>query len=78
MNISGWMLWTLGALVGTHSLVRAQSAQAADHTAQASQVEEIYVARSVRESRVSPTEFCAQERLVLTPISSRINTRSVR
>jgi len=62
VNISGWMLWTLGALVGTHSLVRAQSAQAADHTAQASQVEEIYVARSVRESRVSPTEFCAQAR----------------
>jgi hypothetical protein len=51
------MLWVLGALLGTESLLRAQNIQASQ-PAVATEVEEIYIARSVRESRNPPTEFC--------------------
>lgn len=60
VNAFGCMLWALGVLPGTQSLARAQNTQKAGRTAQAAQVEEIYIARSVRESRVAPTEYCAQ------------------
>lgn len=56
----GCMLWALVALLGTQSLARAQNIQKAGQTGQPAQVEEIYIARSVRESRVAPTEYCAQ------------------
>ena len=60
VNAFGCMLWALGALLGTQSMARAQNTQKAGRTAQPAQVEEIYIARSVRESRVAPTEYCAQ------------------
>jgi hypothetical protein len=58
---SGCMLWVLGALLGTQSPLRAQNIQASQ-PAVATEVEEIYIARSVRESRIPPTEFCAKAR----------------
>jgi hypothetical protein len=60
VNAFGCMLWALVALLGTQSLARAQNTQKAGQTGQPAQVEEIYIARSVRESRVAPTEYCAQ------------------
>ncbi len=58
----GCMVWAFGFLVGTQSSGRAQQAQRAPQPAQRNQVEEIYIVRSVRESRVEPTEFCIQAR----------------
>lgn len=58
----GCMLCALGSLVGTQSLARAQQSQKTEQAAQPSQVEEIYIARSVRESRVAPTEYCTEAR----------------
>ena len=58
----GCMVGVLGFLAGTPSLGGAQQAQRASQAAQSDQVEEIYIARSVRESRVMPTEFCVQAR----------------
>ncbi len=49
------------ALLGTASPVRAQIAQATEPSV-ATDVEEIYVVRSVRESGMPPTEFCAKAR----------------
>jgi hypothetical protein len=61
VNAFGCMLWTLGALLGTPSLARAQDTQqGARRTGQTAQVEEIYIARFVLESRFVPTDFCAQ------------------
>jgi hypothetical protein len=60
VNAFGCMLWALGALLGTQSLARAQNTQKTGRPAQATQVEEIYIARSVRESRVAPTEYCSR------------------
>jgi hypothetical protein len=51
VNAFGCMLGALGVLLGTQSLTRAQSTQKTGRTAQVTQVEEIYIARSVRESR---------------------------
>jgi hypothetical protein len=48
VNAFGYMPLAVGALLGAHSLVRAQSSQETDETAQTTQVEEIYVVRSVR------------------------------
>lgn len=50
-----FIIWALGALLGTQSLAQAQNTQK-DRPA----AEEIYVVRSVRESRIAPTDFCAQ------------------
>jgi hypothetical protein len=47
-----------GALWGSQSPVRAQNTQESE-ARRAGEVEEIYIARSVRESRATPTEFCA-------------------
>jgi hypothetical protein len=60
VNAFGCMLWALGALLGTQSLARAQNNQTVRRAPQLAQVEEIYIARSVRESRVAATEYCAQ------------------
>jgi hypothetical protein len=57
----GCTLWILGALPGNQSPLRAQNAEGTRLPA-ATQVEEIYIARSVPESRTAPTAFCAQER----------------
>ena len=55
----GCLLWAL-AVLGTQSLACAQQSQKTEHAAQPAQVEEIYIARSVRESRVAATEYCAE------------------
>jgi len=60
-NAFACMLWALGALLGTQSLASAQNAKEARRT-QPAEVEEIYIARSIFESSVAPTEFCAQAR----------------
>ena len=60
INAFGCMLWALGVLLGTQSLARAQTTQKTGRTAQATQVEEIYIARSVRESRIAPAEYCSR------------------
>ena len=53
------MLRAASALLGTHALLSAQRTEKPDGTAKTTELEEIYVARSVRESRVAPTVFCA-------------------
>ena len=60
VNALGCMLWALGAVLGTQSLASAQNAQEVRRTAHKAEVEEIYIARSVRESRIAATEFCGQ------------------
>jgi hypothetical protein len=46
--------------------------------AQSSQSEEIYVVRSVRESRATPTEFCARERTGFSPaVEDQYSFRSI-
>jgi hypothetical protein len=48
------------ALLGTKAPALAQNSEPSGQPAQASQVEEIYIARSVRLSQVEPTNFCAE------------------
>jgi hypothetical protein len=60
MNAAGCVLSALGCLLGTASFVLAQQSQKTAQATQPDQVEEIYIVRSVRESRVAPTEFCAK------------------
>ena len=55
------IVWFLGGLLGIQSLACAQDVPDTRPPA-ATEVEEIYIARSVRESRVAPTEFCAEAR----------------
>jgi hypothetical protein len=55
VSIARCSLWLLGALLASATPARAQ-------------VEEIYIARSVRDSRVDPTDFCALARTGFTPI----------
>src|SRR5918993_2980992 len=55
VRIARCSLWLLGSLLASPTPVRAQ-------------VEEIYIARSVRESRVDPTDFCALARTGFTSI----------
>jgi hypothetical protein len=50
------------AMLDTRAPAVAQNAEPGAQTAQASQVEEIYIARSVRLSSVTPTDFCAEVR----------------
>ena len=66
------------AVLGSGSSVRAQNTQATQ-PALASDVEEIYVARSLRESTTSPTEFCAKARTgIADPTSeSQFTFRSI-
>ena len=58
LKILGCLLWAL-AVLGTQSLACAQQSRKTGLAAQPAQVEEIYIARSVRESRVAATEHCA-------------------
>ena len=60
VNAFGCVVWALGTLMGIESLVRAQSTQNTDRTTTITEAEEIYVARSVREFRIAPTEFCSK------------------
>lgn len=62
LRVLGCMLCGLSALLETQSLARAQQSQKNESAEQPAQVEEIYIARSVRESRVVPTEYCAEAR----------------
>jgi hypothetical protein len=62
VNAFGCMLCALGGVVGTQSQACAQQSHKTGPAAQPDQVEEIYIARSVRESRVAPTEYCAEAR----------------
>ena len=65
LNMFGFMLWVL---LGTPSPARAQNTQREPQRKEGPfQVEEIYIARSVRESRVAPTEFCAQAKISFKP-----------
>jgi hypothetical protein len=54
-------LWVSGALPGNRSPLCAQNAREA-RLAAPTQLEEIYIARSVPETRTVATTFCAQER----------------
>ena len=62
LKVLGCMLCALSALMETQSLARAQQSQKNGRAEQPAQVEEIYIARSVRETRVVPTEYCAEAR----------------
>jgi hypothetical protein len=62
INLLRCTVWTLGALLGTHSPIGAQIPTRGNRPGPTAQAEEIYVARSVRESRVAPAEFCAQSK----------------
>jgi len=53
------MLWHASILLATGIVVDAYSHQTSKQAASHAQVEEIYVVRSVSESRTAPTEFCA-------------------
>jgi hypothetical protein len=67
MKIStfGRSLWAIGSLFASSPLARAQ-------------VEEIYIARSVRESRMAPTDFCAAAKTGFMPIyEDRYSFRSI-
>jgi hypothetical protein len=52
------MLRSVGILLATAVVVNAQSPQTPRRVASQTQVEEIYIARSVPESQTAPTEFC--------------------
>lgn len=76
------ILWILTALLESHPLLSAQSTGRSNRTEKISELEEIYVARSVRESRIPPTAFCAgtktgfnsdafEDRYTLRSIASR-------
>jgi len=54
VSITRCSLWLLGTLLASATPARAQ-------------VEEIYIVRSVRDSRVDPTEFCAVAKTGFTP-----------
>ncbi len=62
MKIFSCLQLAVGAALGIQSFARAQQSRKTEFATQPAQVEEIYVARSVRESRVAPTEFCAEEK----------------
>lgn len=53
------MTWRVGILLLTLIAVDGQSPQTPQRAASQTQVEEIYVVRSVPESQTAPTEFCA-------------------
>ena len=62
MKVFGRIVCALGALLASRSLMRPQSTREINQSVQTNQVEEMYVVRSVRESRVPPTEFCDASR----------------
>src|SRR5690242_20443421 len=56
-------LWAISALLATPSLISAEDGQQSKKPRKPQTPEEIYIARSVRESRVQPTQFCAQSKV---------------
>ena len=73
------MLWRLGILIVAAVAVEAQSPQTPRRGSSETQVEEIYIARSVNESRTAPTEFCAPARTgIADPVAEgRYSFRSI-
>jgi hypothetical protein len=73
------MLWHIGILLVTGVVVHAQSHQTPQRAASQTQVEEIYVGRSVSESRAAPTEFCAPAKTGLGDpmVEGRYSFRSI-
>ena len=73
------MTWRVGILLLTVIAVDGQSPQTPQRAASQTQVEEIYVGRSVSESRTAPTEFCAPSKtgLVHTTAEGRYSFRSI-
>jgi len=73
------MLWHVTILLVTAVVVNAQSSQTSQRAASKTQVEEIYIARSVNESRIAPTEFCAPAKTgILDPVAEgRYSFRSI-
>jgi hypothetical protein len=73
------MLCHVSVLLVTGVVVHAQSHQTLQRAAPQTQVEEIYVARSVSESRATPTEFCAPAKtgLVDPMVEGRYSFRSI-
>jgi len=59
MNVLGCTVWGMGLVLVTAVMVEAQSPQAPRRVASQTQMEEIYFARSVIESQIAPTQFCA-------------------
>jgi hypothetical protein len=55
------------AIVDAEAPAVAQNAESGGQPVRASQVEEIYIARSVHLSRIKPTEFCAEVRSGFKP-----------
>jgi hypothetical protein len=76
-SLAAAVVW-LSLLVGTCSTLTAV-AQPADPRADGGEVEEIYVARSLRASRVDPTPYCSQQRVgfVGTTLEDRYTFHSV-
>jgi hypothetical protein len=73
------MLWRLGILIVAVVAVEAQSPQTPRRGSSETRVEEIYIARSVNESRTAPTEFCAPARTgIADPVAEgRYSFRSI-
>ena len=73
------MLWRLGILIVAVVAVEAQSPQTPRRGSSETQVEEIYIARSVNESRIAPTEFCAPAKTgIVDPVAEgRYSFRSI-
>jgi hypothetical protein len=71
------MIWSAGLLLVT--AVDAQSPPTQRRVASQTQVEEIYVVRSVNESRIAPTEFCAPQKtgIVDAVAEGRYSLRSI-
>jgi hypothetical protein len=61
LAFTGHAVILLGGLCSMSSIEAFQGAQSG--SASDGRVEDIYIARSMRESRVTPTEFCAQARI---------------
>jgi hypothetical protein len=74
-----FMLWHVIILLVTGVVVDAQSNRTPQRAASKTQVEEIYVVRSVNESRIAPTDFCAPARTgIADPVAEgRYSFRSI-
>ena len=72
------MLWGVGILLVTTVVVNAQSPQTPRRVGSQTQIEEIYVGRSVPESRFAPTEFCAAAKTGVDAVAEgRYSLRSI-
>jgi hypothetical protein len=73
------MIWNVSILLVTAVAVDAQSPQTSRRAGARAEVEEIYVGRSVSESRIAPTEFCdpARTGLANPAAEGRYSVRSI-